>query len=86
LANLLQYFGTVHQDKIAIYRRVILTEDYLVQLSDYLIQYNNVLIGGGNIINGSKNIVIGNYDNITGNNNWVFVSSYSGNITRALVI
>lgn len=86
MVEVLQYFGTRQQDKLAIYKRVVLTENYLIQLSDYLIQYNNVIIGGNNTINGDKNIVIGNYDNITGSNNWVFVSSYSGNITNDLVI
>jgi hypothetical protein len=86
LVGVLQYFGTIQQDKFAIYERVVLTHNYLLILSNYLIQYNNVIIGSNNIINGSKNVVIGNYDNITGSNNWIFVSSFSGNVTGVLVV
>ena len=86
LEGLLKYFGTRHEKKHEIYKRVIVTRIYLNELTKALSQFNNVVAGGANKVNGHKNIVIGNYNNIEGSSNWVFVSAFTGKINGDLLV
>lgn len=38
------------------------------------------------MVNGNKNLVIGNYNNVNGNNNWIFISKYTGNVNGDLIV